>query len=261
MKNILVPFDFSRPAIHAFRFALDVAALSMGKVHLLNVFELGKRSRDKFGALVSRYDKGAVDIVTRAEVGDMPPAVYQFIKKAAIDIIIMGSHATKGFCEMFTGSNAEKIVLHSPVPVLTVKECCNGPIRDIVFPVDLATPNQQDFITKIKALQQFFQARLHLLRVNTPANAVNDSIAYSALQAFAAQCDLGDYTINIFDHQNGTEGIHLFAEAIRADLIAMGAQVGQRILQPVGGDVREDTASHDQHLIWTYSTKDKRVAS
>ena len=40
MKKILVPCDFSKPAINAFRFALDIAAQSKGTVCLLNIIEL-----------------------------------------------------------------------------------------------------------------------------------------------------------------------------------------------------------------------------
>ena len=40
MKKILVPCDFSRPAINAFRFALGIAAQSKGTVYLLNIVEL-----------------------------------------------------------------------------------------------------------------------------------------------------------------------------------------------------------------------------
>jgi len=40
MKKILVPFDCSKMAINAFRFALDVTSQSKGKICLLNVMEL-----------------------------------------------------------------------------------------------------------------------------------------------------------------------------------------------------------------------------
>ena len=39
MKKILVPCDFSKPAISAYRQALGVAAQSNGVVHLLHVIE------------------------------------------------------------------------------------------------------------------------------------------------------------------------------------------------------------------------------
>ena len=40
MKKILVPCDFSKPAINAFRFAVGIAAQSKGTVYLLNIVEL-----------------------------------------------------------------------------------------------------------------------------------------------------------------------------------------------------------------------------
>ena len=39
MKKILVPCDFSKPAINAFRFALNIGARSKGIIHLLFVIE------------------------------------------------------------------------------------------------------------------------------------------------------------------------------------------------------------------------------
>ncbi len=40
MKKILVPFDFSKPAVNAYQFALNLAAQSEGAVHLLHIIEL-----------------------------------------------------------------------------------------------------------------------------------------------------------------------------------------------------------------------------
>jgi nucleotide-binding universal stress UspA family protein len=38
-----------------------------------------------------------------------------------IDLIVMGSHGSGGFQEMFIGSNTEKVVRNSDVPVLVIK--------------------------------------------------------------------------------------------------------------------------------------------
>jgi nucleotide-binding universal stress UspA family protein len=40
MKKILVPCDFSKQAINAYRYALDIAVQSKGTVHLLHIIEL-----------------------------------------------------------------------------------------------------------------------------------------------------------------------------------------------------------------------------
>ena len=39
MKKILVPCDFSDPAVQAFKFAVEIANQSKGEVLLLNVIE------------------------------------------------------------------------------------------------------------------------------------------------------------------------------------------------------------------------------
>ncbi|MBY0436446.1 MAG: universal stress protein, partial [Cyclobacteriaceae bacterium] len=39
MKKILVPCDFSAPAIEAFKFAVDIASRTNGEVHVLKVID------------------------------------------------------------------------------------------------------------------------------------------------------------------------------------------------------------------------------
>ena len=40
MKKILVPCDFSKPAVNAFRYACDIAAKAKATVYVINVIEL-----------------------------------------------------------------------------------------------------------------------------------------------------------------------------------------------------------------------------
>jgi nucleotide-binding universal stress UspA family protein len=43
-------------------------------------------------------------------------------KKHNVDLVVMGSHGASGFQEMFVGSNTEKVVRNSDVPVLVIKK-------------------------------------------------------------------------------------------------------------------------------------------
>jgi hypothetical protein len=76
--------------------------------------------------------------------------------------------------EFFIGSNAEKIVRQADVPVLVLKDEYKGPIKNIVFPNTLETEDQEDLVQKIKALQHFFKAHLHIVWINTPVNFTTD---------------------------------------------------------------------------------------
>ena len=60
-----------------------------------------------------------------------------------IDLIVMGSHGASGLKEMFVGSNAEKVVRTSDVPVLVIKnEHRSFNVSDFVFASDFKNDNK-----------------------------------------------------------------------------------------------------------------------
>ena len=91
MKNILVPCDFSKPAVNAFRFALDIAGRSKGIVYLLNVIELPaihdpiimpvisfekeflnelkEKTSKEFDKIITKYKPDAVEVRTEVSFG------------------------------------------------------------------------------------------------------------------------------------------------------------------------------------------------
>src|SRR5687768_12903955 len=161
MKNILVPCDFSKPAINAFRFAMDAAVKSRAVVHLLNVIELPaihdpvlspviafekdfvkdlkEKTLKEFDKIITRYKPKSVTVKTEIAFGHPFRMIEDLIRKRKIDVIFMGSHGATGAREYFFGSNAEKVVRRSPVPVLVLKDYYKRPIKDIVFPNTLET--------------------------------------------------------------------------------------------------------------------------
>lgn len=273
MKKILVPCDFSKPAINAFRFALDVALQSKGSVCLLNVIEtpvivdpliipgysLGdvmeqckEKTAAEFHKLITKYNKDNIKVLAHVEFGSPGKMIIDFIKKNSIDIIVMGSHGATGLKEYFVGSNAEKVVRHSPVPVLVIKDYFKGPIKSIVFPNTLDTENLQDLTMKVKALQYFFKATLHILFVNTLPKFTPDTVTQHRLKEFAKQFMFKNFTINIYNHQNEEEGILQFTKSIKADLVAMGTHGRKGISHMINGSVAEDVVNHTNRPVWTY---------
>jgi len=281
MKKILVPYDFSRTAVNAYRFALDVASQSGGTVHLLNVVELPvlhdsllmpvlnfeeellKELRQKaeanFNTLLTKYKTEGVKVVHKVEFGHILKTMLEYVAKESIDVVIMGSHGVTGAREFFIGSNAEKMVRFSPVPVLIVKEFYKGPIKQIVFPNTLDTEEQEDLVMRVKALQHFFNAHLHLVWINTPLNFSSDTETYARLKAFAKRFMLKDYTINVFNHTDEERGILEFSKFIDGDLIAMGTRGRKGIAHLVNGSLTEDVVNHSHSLVWTYSPQPEVV--
>ena len=277
MKKILVPCDFSKPAIGAYRFALDLAAQSKGLVHLLHIVELPvmhdallmpvlsfeeallkelrQKAEDAFRKLTVKYKLAGVNVVFKVEFGATARMIHRYIIENAIDVVVMGSHGASGLRELFIGSNAEKIVRTSPVPVLVMKDYFKGPIKNIVFPTSLETEDQEDLMQKVKALQNFFKAHLHLVWINTPLNFTPDSITHERLEAFAKRFMLKNYSVSVFNHSDEEGGILEFSKYIKGDLIAMGTHARIGLSHLVNGSLAEDVVNHYRGLVWTYSMK------
>jgi nucleotide-binding universal stress UspA family protein len=273
MKKILVPCDFSQPAINAFRFALDTAVKSNGTVHLLYVVELPvlhdtvimpvlyfeesyfnevrADMEKRFKKLVTKYNTDKVKVVVNVEFGQPVKTILNYSVAKKIDLVVMGSHGANGLKEYFVGSNAEKIVRASSVPVLIVKDFFKGPLKNIIFPNALQDADQEDLAMKVKALQDFFKAHLHIVWVNTPANFTPDSITYPKLEAFAKRYMFKDYLLHVYNDITEERGIISYNQMMKGNLIALGTHGRKGVAHIANGSVAEDVVNHSKSLIWT----------
>ena len=281
MKNILVPCDFSNPAISAYRQALGVAVQSNGVVHLLHVIEppilndtilmptlnfeedlmkeMKSKAEDNFKDVIKKNKVDHVKVSFDIRYGAVATTVKEYINEQEIDLVIMGSTGASGFKEYFIGSNAERVVRQSPVPVLVVKEFYEWPVKNIVFPNELDTEHQEDLIMKVKELQEFFKAKLHIVYINTASNFVVDTVIRPQLKEFADRYMLKNYTINIFNHISTQEGVIDFTKMIEGDLIAIGTHGRKGINHFMKGSIAEDLVNHTDSLIWTYKLKNEMI--
>lgn len=281
MKKILVPCDFSKPAINAFRFAVDIAAQSKGSVYLLNVVELPvlhdtvlmpvlnfeaellkelkEKAEKSFSKLIEKYVPDGVKVKGEVVFGPVSREIIDFANAQKIDLIVMGSHGASGIMEYVIGSNAEKIVRNSLVPVLVVKDYSKRPIKSIVFPNTLETEDQEALTMKVKALQAFFKAHLHIVWINTPLNFMSDTETFKRLEAFSNRFMLKDYTLHVFNHRDEETGILEFTNRVKGDIIAMATHGRKGISHLLNGSLAEDVVNHTRGLVWTYSLKNERV--
>lgn len=277
MKKLLVPCDFSIPSLHAFQFALDAAAQVNGTVHVLHVVELPvlhdsvlmpvlsfeqdlfqelrKKAETQFAIIKKKFNKNAVNIVSEVQFGKISDMIRNYTKEHEVDTIIMGSHGATGAREFFIGSNAEKIVRQADVPVLVLKDEYKGSIKNIVFPNTLETEDQEDLVQKIKALQHFFKAHLHIVWINTPVNFTTDTETRQRLEKFVKRYQFKDYSVNIYNHVNPEDGIIEFSKLIDAGLIAMGTHGRTGIAHMIHGSLTESLVNHTDKLVWSYVMK------
>jgi hypothetical protein len=108
---------------------------------------------------------------------------------------------------------------------------------------------------KVKALQNFFKATLHIVWINTPSNFTRDSITHDRLKAFAKRFMIKDFTLSIFNDPFEESGVINFTHMIKADMIAMGTHGRKGLNHIMSGSVAEDIVNHVDCPIWTYSIK------
>ncbi len=277
MKKILIPCDFSKPAISAFRYASGIAEKGKATIHLINVIELPvlhdtvlmpvlsfesallkeleEKAEKEFRKITEKYQAEGIRVVTKLLFGSPSQKILEYTKKHSIDLVIMGSHGASGLRELVIGSNAEKLIRKSTVPVLIVKSYSKKAVKNIVFPNMLETTRQEKLVSHVKILQDFFKAKLHVVFINTLLNFTADNISHSKLKAFARQHKLKNCTLNIYNHPDEEEGINQFTEKVKGDMIAIGTHGRKGIAHMVFGSLAEDVANHTDKLIWTFSLR------
>lgn len=276
MKKILVPCDFSDSAIQAFKFAVEIANQSNGEINLLHVIEIPvmhdsvmmptmsleetylkemKVRADKdFEKMKSKWAKDGPKVNTFVQYGAPTASISRFVEEKKIDLVVMGTKGASGLKEFFVGSNTEKVVRWSPVPVITIKKSVKASsIKNIVFPSTLHD-DEEDLTMKVKAVQNFFKAKLHILYVNTPANFRTDVENHQKLNAFAKRFMLKDYTLNVFNDLSEELGVGNFVNEVRGDMIVMGTHGRKGLNHLMSGSIAEDVVNHFDCPIWTWKT-------
>lgn len=277
MKKILVPCDFSDPSIQAFKFALEIAEMSNGQVMLLHIVEvpvmhdtmimpvldfemsffkdLKFNAEKQFTKLKTKFTKESVKISSFVELGPIQKTIDRIAEEKKADLIVIGTHGTSGLMESFIGSNTEKVVRFSKIPVIAIHQSAKlSKIKKIVFPTTLHQ-NQGVLIKQVKKLQSFLSATIHLLIVNTPGNMKRTPDEKQLMEAYAKHYKLVEYTINTRNDFTVESGVINFAHEIRADMIAMGTHGRKGLSHLFLGSIAESVVNHIDCPVWTYVEK------
>ena len=133
----------------------------------------------------------------------------------------MGSKGHSEFEEILIGSNTEKIVRTSKTPVIVVKKDSNKfKLKNLVFASNFKEENKEVF-SKFIDFATIFDSKIHLLKINTPANFQGTSEAKHKIKDFISNFNLPKHKINVYSDVSVEKGILNFSKDINADLIAL----------------------------------------
>ncbi|MCF8309234.1 MAG: universal stress protein [Bacteroidales bacterium] len=182
MEKLLAAVDFSECSMNAFRHALNYARkldadLTMAWVDP-ETFKFISSEEEKIEATTRARE--AFDGIWKQYKNDLPSGelkylikrgqVYEEIVKTAVeeeaDLIIAGTHGVSGFRDFWLGTNAFRLIMASPLPVLTIRESAPPVenIDNIVVPIDSTVETKQkNEIVALLAKQ--FRSTVHVISV------------------------------------------------------------------------------------------------
>jgi len=140
-NHILLPTDGSEVSIRAVEAGIELAKALNARVHALHVIlpfksltyitqiipESEASYTEETVRWAGRYLGDARDKAQKAGVAfdgefvfDKHPcdAILRAVQERGCDLIVMGSHGWRGITKLFLGSETQKVLVRSPVPVL-----------------------------------------------------------------------------------------------------------------------------------------------
>lgn len=272
MKRILVPTDFSKHAEHALRVAAQIAKKNDSEIYLLHMLELPHQGSDAISSgseipqimlfknhainkLEELMDSDFLEGISVSEIIQFEKAfdgILAVSKKNDVDLIVMGSHGASGYEEMFIGSNAEKVVRISEVPVLVIKnETDDFKAKNIVFASDFSAEIKKPF-KKLVELATIFDSHLNLVMINTPNSFKSTAVAEQIMSDFLKEFDFKNYSTHIYNDVNVEKGILNFATSVDADLIGMCTHGRTGFSHFFNGSISEDLVNHTVRPVITF---------
>lgn len=264
MKRILVPTDFSKQAENALKAAAQIARKNDFEIHLLHMLEIPSQMNDAItgGAAIPEImlfiqkaketiqhikDKNYLKDLTIIESIKLEKAshgILSYSKENDIDLVVMGSNGISGIEEIIIGSNTEKVVRLSTVPVIVIKEeTTDFNPSNIVFASDFSEEIKKPF-RKILDFANLFDAKLNLVTICTPNSFKTTAIANKIIKKFISEFEIKNFSTHIYNDLNIEKGIIHFSKDINADLISLCTHGRTGLSHFFTGSISEDLANH-----------------
>ncbi len=265
MKTILVSTDFSLCAERASLVAINLARKTQAEIHFLHiagvpadwatlvdssdmypdVTKMVNSCQHKLDMLVSRAESKHVSARKYLVYNLNYQGILQHIKKHKIDMVVMGSQGASGLKEFLLGSNTQKVVRMSPVPVLVIKENLSEDfqVRKMVFASDFREEVMDQFKIFVE-IARVWEAKLLLLFVNTPSNFTDTLTTKIRMGNYAMHApDVVEDTY-VFNFYNFQEGLEKFCAENEIDIISLITHGGSSGLHLFHNSLTERIVNH-----------------
>jgi len=271
MKNIVIPTDFSELSLKGLELALLMTKETKAKIELVHVLKKAENMSFKqediktdqvnqtFDSLLKQTKKKHPDekLSYTIKEGKIQNKVTNVASSKKDSVIVTSTHGASGWEELFTGSNAYKIVAAAERPVFTVrgKEIPNQ-IRKIVLPLD-TTLETREKVPFTMQLAELFNAEVHIVSVS---KSDIDEVK-SKLADYKAQVNhyLSDHNIKTttddITGDNLTDITIEYAKKVDADLISIMTEQEKDVKNILLGSYAHQMINKSPVPVLLYPTK------
>jgi nucleotide-binding universal stress UspA family protein len=240
-EAILCPVDFSEVSAHALEYAAEISQCRRAPAIVLHtswwevppyftparIAELQKEFRSAQRAAAASLRKfvdsvlgpAGADVETRTLEALPADGIRRIAHETGAGLIVMGTHGRSGWNRWTLGSVAERVLQESLVPVLTVRQAPQGPIRNILCPVS-NTAESRHALEMASRFGACFEATVTALHVHEPyATAPIPNLCAWIPSEHRAKCHVRE----LERHGNAAEEIIRTASEGKYDLLVIGA--------------------------------------
>lgn len=273
MKKILIPTDFSKYADEAIEVGAQIAKNTNSEIVLIHMLELpthlndavsGEKSILEIMLFKRKADETLQNIKNRPYLSGIKvtevlrldgayKGINNYIKQNSdIDLIVMGSNGATGANEIFVGSNTEKVVRESEIPVLVIKnKAINFKIENIVFASDFSHEIKKPF-QKVLEFANLFGSKLHLVMICTPSTFKSTSTVRKIITEFVSGFNMPEYTFESYNESNIEKGVINYSNEKNADIIAFCTHGRTALNHFFNGSISEDLVNHASRPVLTF---------
>lgn len=205
---------------------------------ILYLEELQQRDRNNLRAALEKLRAKGIRAESMDIDGNAPTVILEEIRRQRVDLVVLGTRATRGVERFVFGSTAEAVFRSAPCPVLTVgsqSKPIEGAERPVVFATDFHETSEAA-IHYAAAIANTYAARLHCLHVlplsaKEQAEPIIETIMNQALAKLAstsAQCEREPVS-GIAYGSDVSHSIVEYAREKNAQMIVLGVRKKSRV--------------------------------
>lgn len=273
--NILIPIDFS-PVTEQALLMTDLLSQNFDiKIDLLHVIEANEsiisgnpdlaeavdvlgfeKRKEEAQASFSKLHQGGRTFHSHVKIGLLTDQIHLASEEFKADLVIMGTKGATGFMEKISGSEAQQVVRHLQIPVLTLKAgTAIHELKNLLFVADFEYFGTGQQIELLKNMATAFGSTIHLLQILKEGDDKNIDLIKAQMKFFAEEHGFERYEMHLYQDNKVENGVYNFNKEAEMDLVCIRTHGRTGISNLLFGSIAERLVNHCQKPLLTFRLK------